>query len=443
MRRILNQAKLSVFSCPRRIGIVAGLTATVMTLGIATAFGTAPSTSLHDVSFQEVIERVAVSGVDRIDTQEDSLGRESRIRQGDTLATLLNNIGVDDESAKAFLREDSRASIVTRQLAPGKMVTAQVGLDGRLQSLSFPLNGDKGAVFLLQRVADGFSSELYTPSLETRLEMRTATVRHSLFGAADDADIPEGVAIQLAEIFGSDIDFHRDLRKGDRFSVVYETQSHQANTIRSQRVIAAEFLNGGKTYRAFWHQGKDGKGAYYNEDGKSVRKAFLRSPLEFSRITSGFSNARYHPVLRETRAHRGIDYGAPTGTRVRSTGDGVITLAGNQGGYGKVVMIRHAGETTTVYGHLSGFAAGIRNGARVSQGDVIGYVGATGIATGPHLHYEFRIAGVHRNPLTLAQTQPSAAALSDAQASAFKPRVEEMLSLMSMTRSTAPLAMLD
>jgi murein DD-endopeptidase MepM/ murein hydrolase activator NlpD len=265
-------------------------------------------------------------------------------------------------------------------------------------------------------------------------------IRHSLFGAADDAGIPDSVAVQLVDIFGGDIDFHRDLRKGDKFSVIYETVSHLGRPIRAQRVLAAEFVNGEKTYQAFWYQGNGLSGGYYTAEGRSIKKAFLRSPLEFSRITSGFSSTRYHPVFQETRAHRGIDYGAPTGTRVKATGDGFIDFAGNQGGYGKLITIRHPGDKLTVYGHLSGFASGIKRGAHVAQGDVIGFVGATGVATGPHLHYEFRIAGVHRNPLSIAL--PTATALPSAHLPAFYSRVQDLLPQVDAIRD-AQLVMLD
>jgi murein DD-endopeptidase MepM/ murein hydrolase activator NlpD len=330
--------------------------------------------------------------------------------------------------------------VLARQLAPGKTFSAQVTEDGELHSLVFPLNGERANALFVERTPDGYAADILTLDVEAKITLKSATIQHSLFGAADATGIPDSIAVQLTDIFGGDIDFHRDLRKGDKFSVIYETASHQGKTIGMQRILAAEFINDGKSYRAFWYQPKNANGGFYTADGQSGRKAFLRSPLEFSLISSGFSNARYHPVLRETRAHRGIDYAAPTGTRVKTTGGGIIDFAGIQGGYGKVVMVRHPGNRTTVYGHLSGIATGIKKGARVSQGEVIGYVGATGIATGPHLHYEFRVDGIHRNPLTIAL--PDAAPLDHAQLPAYKSKVADLTTQIETIRDIR-IAMLD
>ena len=423
-----------------RFGLVTGITVLIMSLGMAAAFGTAKNTVVFEGQIAEVVELVDAPSPDRIESAASAHSREIRIRRGDTLSSLLSGMGIHDDEASTFLRDDRKVEILSRQLAPGKTLTAQVTPSGNLHNLIFPLNGGKDNALIITRTPDGFVAVVQDLQLETKVSLQSATIQHSLFGAADDAGIPDSVATQLADIFGGDIDFHRDLRKGDKFSVVYETASHMGKSIRTQRILAAEFINDGKTFRAFWYQHKDGTGGYYTEDGRNVRKAFLRSPLEFSRITSGFSSARYHPVLRETRAHRGIDYGAPTGTRIRTTGDGTIEFAGTQGGYGKVVMVRHSGGRTTVYGHLSGFAPGIRNGVRVAQGDVIGFVGATGVATGPHLHYEFRVAGVHRNPLTIVL--PEAAPISPGQLAEFKFQVNELHSQIASV-SSMQLVMLD
>lgn len=441
MDSILNQAAThSSFVRHGRLGLVVGFTILIMSLGIATAFGTAENTVIFDGQINEVVEQIGIPNPDRIESTANAHTREIRIRRGDTLSSLLSGMGIHDEEAAIFLRDDHKTEALSRQLVPGKTITAQVTPAGDLRSLIFPLNGGKDSALIVQRTQDGFAADVQELQLETKVSLQSATIQHSLFGAVDDAGIPDNVATQLADIFGGDIDFHRDLRKGDRFSVIYETASHLGKPLRIQHILAAEFINDNKVFRAFWYRHKDGTGGYYTEDGRNVRKAFLRSPLEFSRITSGFSNARYHPVLRETRAHRGIDYGAPTGTRVRTTGDGTIEFAGTQGGYGKVVMVRHSGNRTTVYGHLSGFAPGIRNGVRIAQGNVIGFVGATGIATGPHLHYEFRIAGVHRNPLTVAL--PEAAPISPAQLAVFKSHANNLLSQITSV-SSMQLVMLD
>lgn len=431
MPLILNHAISSRLATASKKSVVAGISATLL-LGAVAAFGTAPSTVTYSGRFQDVAEKITVSPLFRMETPVQHQTREIRIQHGDTIFTLLSRLGVRNTEIVGYLRSTPKTESVFRQLAPGKTLTAQISETGDLESLIFPLSGSKDTVLMVERSDDGYRAEQREMEFESRTVVQSAVIRHSLFGAADDAGIPETVAAQLADIFGSDIDFHRDLRKGDRFSVVYETISHQGKTVRLQRILAAEFVNDGKTYAAFWHQAEDGSGGYYTQEGKSIRKAFLRSPLEFSRITSGFSNARFHPVLKETRAHHGIDYGAPVGTRVKATGDGVVEFAGTQGGYGKVIRIRHGGDKTTVYGHLSGFAAGIRAGSRIAQGEVIGFVGATGLATGPHLHYEFRIGGVHKNPL--AVVLPPAPPLPQSRTKAFQARADELMGQIALVR---------
>lgn len=438
-RSILNHATTSISPRSGRRGVLVGVTALLL-FGMVAAFGTASNTVVYSGQLSEVVEQLAAPISQLIETGSDTHTRELRIQRGDTVSALLGKMNIRDGEAEAFLRGSREAAAMFRQLVPGKTLTATVTAAGDLQSLTFPLNGGKDAALLIQRTPQGFDASVQSLQYESHVSLQTAIIRYSLFGAADDAGIPDGVAVQLAEIFGGDIDFHRDLRKGDRFSVIYETASHMGKPVRTERILAAEFVNDGRTYHAFWYQPKDGTGGYYTAEGKSVKKAFLRSPLEFSRISSGFSNARYHPVMKEMRAHRGIDYAAPTGTRVKATGDGVVEFVGVQGGYGKLVVLRHAGDKTTAYGHLSGFAAGTRKGARVAQGDIIGYVGATGMATGPHLHYEFRVAGTHRNPLTVAL--PSATPLPAAQLPSFRTHAEELLAQIAGIRNVQ-MAMLD
>jgi len=232
-------------------------------------------------------------------------------------------------------------------------------------------------------------------ALQMQVSMKSSVIRSSLFAASDAAGIPDSVAIQLADVFAGDIDFYRDLRKGDRFTVVYELYHFGGRPVRAGRVLAAEFVNQGKSFRAV-HFGS----SYYTPEGKNLRKAFLRAPLEFSRASSRFG-MRMHPMFRTWKAHKGIDYAAAVGTRVRAVGDGVVEFVGVKGGYGKAVVLRH-GQYVTLYAHLSGFPAGLHRGARVAQNDTIGFVGQTGWATGPHLHYEFQVAGQARNPLSIA-----------------------------------------
>jgi murein DD-endopeptidase MepM/ murein hydrolase activator NlpD len=436
---ILNHATTSPSARTSRIGLMAGVTA-LMLFSMVAAFGTASNTVVYSGQLSEVVEQLAAPIAQPLEMDGVSHAREQRIQRGDTVSALLIKMNIRDAEAGAFLRSNREANALFRQLVPGKTLTAKLTADGELQSLIFPLNGGKDTALLIQRSPRGFDASVQDLQYESHVSLQTAVVKYSLFGAADEAGIPDSVAIQLTDIFGSDIDFHRDLRKGDRFSVIYETVTHLGKPVRTERILAAEFINDGRAYRAFWYQPKDGTGGYYTAEGQSLKKAFLRSPLEFSRISSGFSNARYHPVLREMRAHRGIDYAAPTGTRVKAAGDGVVDFVGIQGGYGKLVVLRHAGDKTTAYGHLSGFAAGTKKGARVAQGDIIGFVGSTGMSTGPHLHYEFRVAGVHRNPLTVAL--PTATPLPQSQLSAFRDHAGDLMIQISSIRNLQ-MVMLD
>jgi murein DD-endopeptidase MepM/ murein hydrolase activator NlpD len=439
---ILKQANHKPLSRLRFTGLTVSAAALMM-FGIVTAFGTAPNTITYAGHYENIVESISAQKLSHIEDTPTTraIGREVRVQQGDTIASILSRLNAQDDELLAHIRASKNADSLFRQLAPGKTITAQILPDGDVQSLTFPLNGGKDAALQIRRTPNGLEDSVQHLQLETRISMQTAVVRYSLFGAADDAGIPDSVAVQLADIFGGDIDFHRDLRKGDRFSVIYETTAYQGKTIRAERILAAEFWNDGRPYQAFWYQPQPGySGGYYSAMGKSLKKAFLRSPLEFSRITSGFSTARYHPVLNEIRAHKGIDYGAPVGTRVKATGSGVVEFAGNQGGYGKVVVLHHSGDKQTVYGHLSGFAPGIKKGTRVEQGDVIAFVGATGLATGPHLHYEFRIAGTHRNPLTVAL--PEAPPIPDFAREAFTKQVRDLNERMVVIRDSQ-LVMLD
>lgn len=407
----------------------------VSLFGMVAAFGTVNDSGIDSIPRQEVVEQLALPALTASAETGQSFLREDRVQRGDTVMELLQRLGVDDPAAVGFLKGSNTTQSLFRQLSPGKNIIARTGTQGELQTLVFPLNGGKDQALVVERQGDRFVASEQALPLETQVVMKTAEIRYSLFGASDAAGIPDSVATQLADIFGGDIDFHRDLRKGDRFAVIYESVNHLGRAVRSGRILAAEFVNNGKTYRAAWFAddaGGESAGGYYTAEGKNIRKAFLRSPLEFSRITSGFTSARFHPVLQKWRAHRGVDYGAPVGTRVKATGNGVVEFVGVQGGYGKVVILRHQGRYTTLYGHLSGFASGLRKGSRVSQGDVIAFVGATGLASGPHLHYEFRVGDVHQNPLAIAL--PSAPPLMPQQLAQFQAQTGTHLARLDLIR---------
>jgi murein DD-endopeptidase MepM/ murein hydrolase activator NlpD len=381
----------------RRVGASLG---SIALLGMATAFALSSTDSADDIHPQTVLEQLSTPTTTL--NHEDAVGflHEEQIQPSDTLASLLSRLGVTEPSALEFIRQTPSAQSVARQLRPGKVVAANTGMNGELISLHFPLN-NQDTTLVIERRGNGFFAAERRMQLEAGTEVRSGEIRSSLFAATDDAGIPDAIATQLAEVFGAEIDFYRSLRKGDRFSVVYETLTHRGQIVRTGRILCAEFTNAQRVLSAYWFKTRDGKEGYYTADGKSLRKAFLRTPLEFSRVTSGFSNARLHPILQTTRAHKGIDYGAPTGTRVRSVADGTVASIGKQNGYGNLIVIKHQGAYSTAYGHLSRFGQGLRKGSRVSQGETIGYVGQTGLASGPHLHYEFRINDRQIDPLTL------------------------------------------
>lgn len=415
--RILAQSRTVIDRLGRHRGAAAAFAA-VSALGVVTAFAVAPDDSGSVAQVQTIVERLSAPAATVAPTDPHGFLHEDRVQRGDTVATLFARLGISEREALDFLRTNATAQTISRQLRPGKPVTARTTHAGELVSLYFPVSG-KESLIVVKRTDGRLAAHEEPLLLESRVAMRSGEIRYSLFGATDAAGIPDAIATQLAEIFSGDIDFHRDLLKGDRFSVVYETLHHNGQSIRSGRILAAEFVNDRKSFQAFWHTASaDGKGGYYTAEGKSLKKAFLRSPLEFSRVTSGFTNNRFHPVLQTWRAHKGIDYGAPIGTKVRSVADGIIDFAGKQGGYGNLIVIRHQGSYSTAYGHLNGFAPGIRKGARVSQGETIGFVGQTGLASGPHLHYEFRIRDQQVNPLAVAM--PANLPLEANQLPAFK-----------------------
>ncbi len=398
--------------------------------GIVAAFGIAPGTETRDVPVQTVIEQLDLPGAAEI-TTAGTYWREEKIQRGDTISALLERLEVRNEEISSFLRS-SRDSKGIRQLVPGRTVRAKTTEDGELLSLRYISGSDN--MLSVDKENGVFRASDQSVPMEPRTLMKSGEIKSSLFAATDAANIPDNIAMQLADVFSSDIDFHQDLRKGDRFNVVYEVFYNNGEPVKSGRVLAAEFVNQGKTYHAIYFQDRDGRGGYYTPDGKNLRKAFLRSPLEFSRITSGFTNARYHPVLKEWRAHKGIDYGAPTGTRVKATADGSVEFVGKKGGYGNLVVLKHQGQYSTVYGHLSGFAKGLRKGGKVSQGDVIGFVGMTGLATGPHLHYEFKVAGVQRNPLSI--TLPTAFPIAAHYKADFEKRASLLTGRLELLRNT-------
>jgi murein DD-endopeptidase MepM/ murein hydrolase activator NlpD len=406
---------------PKRI---TAFIATLMLLGGGGAFAVASlGPDAADIPVQQIAypvePGVAYTPPDVLAIQPLTLFRSELTRSTDTADTLLKRLGVADAAAAAFIRSDNtaREALLGRG---GRNVTAEADEDNALLKLSARWTSDESGNFnrlVLEKTPAGFQSRIEIAPLSVSSKLASGTIESSLFAATDNANIPDAVAIQVAEIFSGDIDFHRELRKGDRFSIVYETLEGDGEPLRTGRVLSTEFMNNGKTYQAMWFQDPArtatsstgqtlaaGKGAYYTLDGQSMTRAFLASPLEFSRMTSGFK-MRFHPILKTWKAHLGVDYAGSTGTPIRSVGDGVVEFAGQQNGYGNVVFINHGRQKTTVYAHMS--KINVRKGQSVAQGQNIGAVGSTGWATGPHLHFEFRDNGVQKDPLILARQSDS------------------------------------
>jgi murein DD-endopeptidase MepM/ murein hydrolase activator NlpD len=430
------QLGLQALSVKHRVGIVAFAAAILTGFGI-TAVAVAPLASdTTNVPLRTVTETVQPTGLDAqllaLANQELTLTRSDITRGTDTAATLLGRLGVRDPSAAAFLRADSTA----RQLITGrggKMVRAQTQADGSLLELvaKFPVEQPELArthytKLTVTPFAGRWLASLTTVPYGKQMRLASGTVRSTLFAATDDAGIPDAVAGQIAEIFSTDIDMHRQLRKGDTFSVVYEVLTADGEPVAWNegvgRVTAAEFVNAGRAYHALWFDQGGKQGNYFGLDGRSKRNAFLASPMEFSRVTSGFA-MRFHPLLQKWRQHLGVDYAAPVGTPVRTVGDGVVDFAGVQNGYGNVVEIKHGNERSTLYAHLS--RIDVKKGQRVEQGHVVGAVGMTGWTTGPHLHFEFRVKGQHQDPL-LAAKETQATALDSASRERFTAVSQQM-----------------
>ena len=411
-RQLAAACKAALARHPRR---VAGGVLGVLGSFAITAFGIAPlAPDAARLPQTLIVQSLQVPGLTQqvADLAEHPLDlyRNVVMRGNETADSLLKKLGVSDPTAAAFLRSDRDARRLFDGL-PGKMVQVRSGSDGGLAELVARFGALDSARadshftrLKISRASGVWRTTLETAALVAQVRLGSGTVRSSLWAATDDARLPESIATQLIEIFSADVDFHRQLRKGDSFSLSFETLTADDQPITwgdsTGRILAAEFVNNGRPLQAVWFQGAGRKGAYFGPDGRSRKRAYLASPLEFSRVTSGFA-MRFHPILQNWRAHNGVDYSAPQGTPVLSVGDGVVEVAGSQNGYGNLVQLQHSNGKSTVYAHLS--RVDVRAGQRVEQGQRIGAVGATGWATGPHLHFEFRINGQYQDPLQLAR----------------------------------------
>lgn len=383
-----------------RISVLIGFVS-VSLLGVVAATAVMPDQDPPPVFSVVTLEKLKKPTIEILTSPELPFVFEERIRSGDTLQTLFRRIGIDDADALAFVSSSEEGKDALRKLRAGRSVLAMISPEGRIVSLTLPI-GSGPERLTLERGDDGFHyAQRSGPATQTMTEMHSGTITHSLFAATDAAGVPDRIASKFAEIFGTEIDFSRDLREGDRFSVVYETTFDQGVAVSSGRILAAEFVNQGKRHAVVLYTEPGGSDTYYTPDGKGLNQAFLRYPLEFSRVSSNFGR-RLHPIHNSWRSHNGTDFAARTGTPIMASSDGRVDFVGDQRGYGKTVIIDHRESYSTLYAHMNGFAKGLAKGQRVRQGDVIGYVGSTGWATGPHLHYEIRISGVPHDPMKIA-----------------------------------------
>lgn len=356
--------------------------------------------------------------------------RTIKIKSGDSLSAIFERVGLNPQLLHTILSIGEETETLKR-IHPGQIIKLKLAEQSQLVELMYDIDPTRS--LRIWGNPGGYQSTLIERPVERRVTQVTGTIRSSLFEAAQQTGMADTLTLQLAGIFGWDIDFALDLREGDRFSVVYDDLYVEGTHLRHGAILAAEFINRGRTYQAIRYTDPSGHSDYYTPDGKSMRKAFLRTPVEFSRISSGFTTARFHPVLNQIRAHKGVDYAAPTGTPIKATGDGKVVFVGLKGGYGKVIELQHGSRYSTLYGHMSRFANGIRNGSRIRQGQTIGYVGMTGLATGPHLHYEFRIDGAHRNPLTVQF--PDAAPIATEYKKDFLAKTKDLLIQLEGTKN--------
>ena len=394
-------ASVATEASPRRRRLLAGTSlplvaavAALLAVGVWPRHDSPASIDLTPLVAQQSSDTLApVEGPDSPDSVEYT------VQRNDTLDRIFRTVGVD-LAALAELRTRPEVRRALDIVRPGDIITF-THIDGVLQSLNRQISNT--LTLQIARSDAGFAVNYIENPLETEVVGRRAKITSSLFAAGENAGMsPETILTLANQMFGWDIDFALDIREGDEFSVLYEQKYQDGEYVNDGRVLAAEFVNQGKVHRAAWFHSADGQlEGYFTPDGKGMRKAFLRAPLDFTRISSVFNPNRRHPISGKVRAHKGIDYAAPTGTPIWAAGDGRIDFAGRKGGYGNAVIIDHGRGITTLYGHMSRFGKNARSGRKVRQGELIGYVGSTGASTGPHLHYEYRVRGVHKNPTSV------------------------------------------
>lgn len=417
------------------------LAATVCVVGLATLVSRetnakrhAPEPVFSDAAVAEAVayeEAIQAAVADPLVVPPASQWKNVQIEPGQTLSTLFDAEGLAPEQWMSILSLGPDAAQLKR-IKAGEMLEMRKS-DGELMELRYAL--DELRTLHVQRVDDRFEANVLTAALERGSRTIHGTIDSSLFVAGQKAGLSVRAVMELAELFRYDIDFALDLRDGDRFTVVMEELYKDGQKLRDGDLLAAEFVNQGKVHRAVRFLDKDGRSAFYTPDGQSLRKAFFRTPLDVVRITSHFNLKRRHPILNTIRAHKGTDYAAASGTPIKATGEGKVVFQGVKGGYGRVVILQHGSQYETLYAHLSRYRSGLKVGSRVKQGQVIGYVGASGLATAPHLHYEFRVNGVHKNPVSIVM--PRANPIPRSQLASFQTQTKPLLAQIDSAKAPA------
>jgi murein DD-endopeptidase MepM/ murein hydrolase activator NlpD len=418
----------------RRRWLVAGMGLPLLAATVATVLLTRqPSAAQPPALDLSALVATTAAPVASAPTSDDPDSVEVTVQRNDTLDRIFRSVGID-MAALAELRARPEVRKALDIVRPGDIITL-THLDGALLSLNRQISDT--LTLSIARSDAGYAVNYIENPLETEMVGRRARIESSLFEAGQKAGISAETIMTLAnQVFGWDIDFALDIREGDEFGVLYEQKFQDGHYVNDGKVLAAEFVNQGKTHRAVWFESDDGQvKGYFSPDGKGMRKAFLRAPLDFTRISSPFNSRRLHPILGIMRAHKGTDYAAPTGTRIWAAGEGRVVFAGRKGGYGNVVIIDHGKGISTVYGHISRFGKGIRPGRHVGQGEVIAYVGMTGLATGPHLHYEYLVNGKQRNPATIPMPRTEIPSQYMAQ---FRDTASATLAKLDLTSGGAP-----
>ncbi|MEX0962970.1 MAG: peptidoglycan DD-metalloendopeptidase family protein [Pseudohongiellaceae bacterium] len=365
--------------------------------------------------------------------EDVSLWQNVEVKSGDNLSAIFTKVGLSDQDLFRVLNSSDEAKVLN-QVYPGYKLDFLIPDDGKLEQLRLLKSPLEGYLFTLNNNNYDVQSILNFPQVKPAFKV--GTIADSLFMAGQREQIPAVTIMEMANIFGGVIDFILDPRAGDDFSILYEEKYLDGEFIGHGDILATQYTNQGKTFTAVRYIDEEGEEGYYNADGESMRKAFLRSPLDVFRISSNFNPNRRHPILNTIRAHKGTDYAAPRGTPIRATSDGQVTRASRNGSFGNLVIIKHAGGFETKYAHLSKYGNGIKKGKRVRQGDIIGYVGSTGGATGPHLHYEFLMAGVHQNPRTIIDKLPKAESIDPSKMDRFHSQTTDLLKRFSEMNST-------